>query len=137
VSESSTTPGGSERPFDAELFARQTVNSIETGDAYASVLERRVIRLEQLVAARWPRSMFLRRQLAREIRASVATWDEEYIPRSDFYARRLEAVGLEATEILDRQARSRAHGWPEPGDETEQEQPPAEGSSDPGEGLLP
>ena len=60
MSESSTTPSGSERRFDAELFARQTVNSIGTSDAYASVLERRVVRLEEIAAARWPRSMVLR-----------------------------------------------------------------------------
>lgn len=52
-------------------------------------LEDRVIRLEEIVAARWPRSLLLRRQLAREIRASVARYP--YTPY-DFRERRIQAV---------------------------------------------
>jgi len=101
-------------PFDAEAFARETVKSIETGDAYASVLERRVIRLEEIVAARWPRRWFLRRKLAREIRASVAIWDPGYIDPGNFHGRRISWASDQADEILDRQARAREQGWPEP-----------------------
>jgi hypothetical protein len=126
VSQSNTPePRGGEQPFDVKQFARNTIFAIESGDAYASVLERRVIRLEEIIAARWPRSMFLRRRLAREVRASVAAWDEAYIPRGDFYARRLEAAGQEASGIIGRQDRARAAGWPEPG------------NADPGEGFVP
>jgi len=116
------------RRWDAEEFARQTVRSIETTDAYFGVLERRVIRLEEIVVARWPRSWFLRRKVAREIRASVATWDPEYIPRGNFCARRLAAATQEADAIIGRQDRARAEGWPEPGAQQDQ---------DPGAGFLP
>jgi hypothetical protein len=76
--------------FDAEEFARQTVDAVEFGDRYAEDLEERVIRLEEIVAARWPRSWLLRRRLARELRASVSGYDD--MPPG-FRARRLEAVG--------------------------------------------
>jgi hypothetical protein len=132
VSTSNTTPAGDGHPFGAEKFARQTAWAIEYGDAVAEVTERRVIRLEEIVAARWPRSMVLRWRLRREIRASVATWDPAYIPRDNFYARRLESAGQEADEIAVRQKRARAEGWPEP-----VRGQAAEGAQQPGEGLLP
>jgi hypothetical protein len=66
VSESFTAGGAS--TFDPEAFARQTVDAVEFGDHCAEDLERRVIRLEEIIAARWPRSMFLQRRLARELR---------------------------------------------------------------------
>lgn len=130
--ESSTSPDEGEHPFDAEAFARRTVHTIEQGDAYAGVLETRVIRIEEIIAARWPRSWLLRRQLRREIRASVATWDPAYIPRNDFRGRRLEAVSLEASVTLDRQRRTWDKRQAEEDAETAQQDAP-----DPGEGLLP
>lgn len=140
MTESSPSPAGSGRPFDAQEFARQTVHTIEMGDAYASVLERRVIRIEEIIAARWPRSWLLRRRLAREIRASVATWDPEYIPRENFYSRRFEAAAQEAHDILNRQERAAAAGWPEPGGSQAAravQDSPETGSGEPGEGFLP
>lgn len=131
MSTSSTNPGGGE-PFDAEEFARQTVRSIEYGDAVHGMLEDRVTRLEEIVAARWPRSWLVRRRLAREIRASVATWDDDYIPRGDFTARRLAAASDLADELDARQQRARAEGWPEPG-----EQQPGDEGTEPGAGILP
>ena len=128
---SSSTADGGGQPFDIEKFARQTVRAVEYGDACAEVLERRVIRLEEIIAARWPRSIILRRRLAREIRASVASWDPAYIPRGDFTARRLESGGQEADEIFARQERARAEGWPEPAQDQG-----AERGQDPGEGFL-
>jgi hypothetical protein len=128
----SNTPGGGEKPFDVEEFARHTAQAIEFGDDIASMLERRVIRLEEIVAARWPRSMVLRWRLAREIRASVATWDPEYIPRDDFYARRLEAAMQEASARLNRQRRAQRARQAEEDAADEQQ-----GGADPGEGFLP
>jgi hypothetical protein len=126
VSQSNTPEAASGgEPFDAEEFARLTVKTIEDGDAYADVLERRVIRIEECIAARWPRRWLLWARLRREIRASAATWDPEYIPRDNFYARRLEAAGQEASDIIGRQDRARAEGWPEPG------------TAGPGAGFLP
>lgn len=70
MSESSQTSGG--EPFDIEEFCRQTIQSIEYGDAMGSVLEEHVIRLEEIVAARWPRSWLLRRPVGRPCRVPLA-----------------------------------------------------------------
>ena len=119
--------GRHERPFDAAEFARQTVRTIEMGDAYASVLERRVIAVEQCIASPWYRRWLLWRRLRREIRASVAGWDPAYIRPGDFYARRLEAATQEAEELLA--GEHRAWGERQAADDA--------GRQDPGEGFLP
>jgi hypothetical protein len=103
VSESSPAEGAPEEPFNAEEFARTINRTMHMGDYYTDILENRVIRLEEIIAARWPRSLFLRWRLARELRASVATWDPEYIPRGDFRGRRLEAVTQQAMDMWDRE----------------------------------
>jgi hypothetical protein len=54
-------------------FAVDTNYSLEMTDLAIDVIEDRVSALEEIIAARWPRSMFLRRRLARELRASSAT----------------------------------------------------------------
>ena len=110
--------------FDAKEFARQTIDSIEYGDAMDDVLEQRVMRIEECVAARWPRRWLLWARLRREIRASVATWDDAYIPRGDFLARRMETVGQMAAEQFRKRYR--------PG-----EQRGRHAAEDPGEGFLP
>ena len=72
-------------------------------------LEVRLIRVEEVMAARWPRRLFLRWRLAREIRASVAGYPDSYIPRGDFEGRRLEAGGHSTAD-----ARARRHAiWDE------------------------
>ena len=113
---------------DVKEFARATIKSIEYGDAMSSVLEERVIRLEEIVAARWPRSWILRRRLRREIRASVVTWDPGYIPKGDFRTRRYEAVSLMSSDLYDRQAHAQAD-WGI--------RPAQHGDAGPGEGFLP
>ena len=67
VPESSDSPCGGEEPFDVEELARQTAAEIEETDWAADSLENRVVRLEEIIAARWPRSWLLRRRLAREM----------------------------------------------------------------------
>jgi hypothetical protein len=104
-------------PFDAEEFAATA----------AEQLEYRIIRIEEVIAARWPRSLFLRWRLAREIRASVAQWNPAYIPRGDFAGRRFEAAGQATREAVERRHRA----WRE-----RQAQEDAHGDG-PGEGLLP
>ena len=84
VPESSDSPCGGEEPFDVEELARQTAAEIEETDWAADSLENRVVRLEEIIAARWPRSWLLRRRLAREIRASVAGYADSFIPRREF-----------------------------------------------------
>ena len=73
-------------------FAVDTNFSIEMTDAATDALEDRVSALEEIIAARWPRSMFLRRRLARQLRASAATfaWGGP-----DFRTRRAEAMSEE------------------------------------------
>lgn len=96
-----------DEPFDAERFAAETIWSIERTDEDAAALELRVARLEELVAARWPRSMFLRRRLARELRASVGQLGAPGLP-SDWVTRRIEAAGLQVSyEAQERRRRDR------------------------------
>lgn len=98
----------SDQPFDVEQFARDTIKAIEWSDDDAEELENRVIRLEEIVAARWPRSLVLRWRLAREIRASVAAVSDEIAPRGDFRGRRVEAsVQRVALRRQQRAARNR------------------------------
>jgi hypothetical protein len=143
VSESSNIPAGEGHPFDVERFARETIQAIEFDDDIRWVLEERITRIEECIAARWPRRWLLWARLRREIRASVATWDEQYVPRNDFRGRRYEWTEQEI---------ARRHGWRtrrQP-DEAEQttgwarhtgwnsaEERPAEPGDDPGEGFLP
>ena len=65
---------------------------IDFSDAAQSELEGRVIAVEEVLAARWPRRVFLRRRLARQLRASARA--HAYAGRS-FRARRGEATSDE------------------------------------------
>jgi hypothetical protein len=76
-------------------------------DRAADALEDRVIAIEQIIAARWPRSLLLRRRLAHEIRASVARYP--YTPY-DFRERRIQAVAERLhVEQLERDRRWEEH----------------------------
>lgn len=59
-------------------------------DSLMDMLENRIVRLEEVAAARWPRRLLLARRLRRELRASV-----RYVPGDTFTDRRGEAVGSE------------------------------------------
>lgn len=123
--------------FDLRRFVLDTISSIEYASADSGVLEDRVARIEEAVAAPWYRRWLLWRRLRREIRASAATWPEEYIPRNDFIGRRHEWASFTASAAYDRQA------WqPRLGSGDQARQGPAEdggeqGDADPGEGFLP
>jgi len=83
----------SSHPIDAEAFdsfAQTTTEAILFGDFALDALEDRIIALEQLVAARWPRRLFVRRRLAAEIRRTVTGYAEV---ASDFRGRRIEWAG--------------------------------------------
>ncbi len=73
-----------------EALARELIAVSGFSDAAESMLEARIIRLEEITAARWPRRAFLRRRLARELRASAR--EHAYAGRG-FRKRRLEAGG--------------------------------------------
>lgn len=59
-------------------------------DQADAILERRVGALEEAAAARWPRSILVRRRLARELRASVAGYGWV---GPEWYWRRAQAIG--------------------------------------------
>ena len=55
-----------------EQLRRDVNRDIEWSMAQDSMLERRIARLEEIQAARWPRRILVRRRIARDLRASVA-----------------------------------------------------------------
>lgn len=75
---------------DLELLRREVVTDSLMTDQLAEQLERRVTALEEITAARWPRSIAVRWRLARDLRASVAGYCEAC---PDFESRRLQAIG--------------------------------------------
>jgi hypothetical protein len=83
VTESSRTPGDGAHSHASEGW------SAEITDEALSLLEERVIALEEVAAARWPRSWLLRRRLGRSLRASALA--HAHAGRS-WRARRLEAA---------------------------------------------
>ena len=84
-------------------FAVETIRSHEFGDETSEQLEDRLTRIEEVIAARWPRSIVVRHRLAAEIRASVAPYPDSFIPRRDFTGRRFQAAS--ETSTLARQRR--------------------------------
>lgn len=129
---SSTQPpeGDGWENFDWQQFALATIQSLQFGDDEGEVLEDRVTRLEEVIAARWPRRWILRRRLARELRASVAGLAAPDLPR-DFRTRREEWAYLESTARVQ----ERRQRWEERRALADDEQP--DGDAGPGEGFLP
>ena len=75
--------------FYAGAVARELNFAMESTDRALDGIEGRLIAIEEVIAARWPRSAVLRRRLARELRAT----DRAYASTGDtFRARRIEAV---------------------------------------------
>jgi hypothetical protein len=72
-----------------DRLARELNFAVGFADEAESMLEERIIALEEITAARWPRRVLVRRRLARRLRASVRPY--AYAGRS-FRGRRLEAV---------------------------------------------
>lgn len=78
--------------FYAGAVARDLNYCTDMTDRAIDGLEDRVAALEEIIAARWPRSAALRRQLAREIRAVDVKYAEA---GRDFRIRRSEWMGTE------------------------------------------
>lgn len=93
--------------FDAEKFARETVRAVEWSGHEADVIRDQVLRIEECVAAPWPRRWLLWSRLRRELRASVATFDDDHIARDNFTWRRSEYTFGQAVEIGDMEAATR------------------------------
>lgn len=90
---SESTHGRHRRPWfrirrDFEKFRRDAILGEDMGDEFAEITDHRVTALEEILAARWPRSILVRRRLARDIRASVA-----HVQGATFAERRTEAIG--------------------------------------------
>lgn len=75
-----------------EELARQLRATSDFADRAESMLEARIIAIEEVIAARWPRRVILRRRLGRQLRASARA--HAYAGRG-FRARRLEAASDE------------------------------------------
>jgi hypothetical protein len=73
-----------------EQLRREVNDANDFAERSADLLEQRVAALEEIIAARWPRSIVLRLRLRRELRASVAGYTD--LP-PDFWHRRCEWHG--------------------------------------------
>lgn len=83
-------------PFDAEQFARDAVWSEYVTEEKLSHLEARIIALEEIAAARWPRRLVLLARLGRELRRKTARY--AYAGPS-FGARRDEQVFTDGEQL--------------------------------------
>lgn len=88
-------------PFDAEQFARRTVRTVAWSGHETDVIRMQVLKIEECLVAPWPRRWLLWSRLRREIRASVATFDDDHIARGNFIGRRSEWSFQQAVEIGD------------------------------------
>jgi hypothetical protein len=71
-------------PFDAERFAVGAVREQYFTEEKLSYLEARIVALEEIAAARWPRRLVLLGRLGRELRTKTA----RYAYAGDGFARR-------------------------------------------------
>ncbi len=94
---------GAPTPEEIDAFMRDTVKSEEQVGYTLEMLEDRIMALEELVCAGWPRRVFLARRLRRAIRASIRG-----VPGRDFADRRVTAISYELTERADRRRGSRS-----------------------------
>ena len=74
---------------DVDQLQRDVIAESRMNDDLAEIAERRLTALEEIVAARWPRSIAVKRRLRRDLRESV----EAYGWAGGFTARRFESVG--------------------------------------------
>jgi hypothetical protein len=91
------TPGGpgTPAPFDVRRFARGAIGDSLLTDSLMAALELRIIALEEVAAARWPRRLLLAARLGRSLRRSVTGYRWA---GPGFEGRRIEAAGDEWLE---------------------------------------
>jgi hypothetical protein len=75
--------------MSGEDFEHEVSKSIEQTDDFAEETMIQVLAIEEVFAARWPRSMVLRWRLGRELRRSVAHVQHG----TTFAEKRLETIG--------------------------------------------
>ena len=85
-----TAAGGAPAPEEVDAFMRATVRSAQMTDEALSMLEERLMDLEEIVYAGWPRRVFLVRRLRRKLRSSI-----QGFPGDSFATRRVHAVSTE------------------------------------------
>ncbi len=81
---------GAPTPEEIDRFMRATVRRDLMTDQTVSMLEDRIIELEEIACAGWPRSIFVARRLRRKIRASVRG-----VEGRSFADRRVSAISYE------------------------------------------
>ncbi|MGH3218957.1 MAG: hypothetical protein ACRDPY_09665 [Streptosporangiaceae bacterium] len=85
-----STPDDLPTPEEIDRFMRATVRADLMIDETVSMLEDRITDLEEIVCARWPRSILVGRLLRRKIRASISG-----VPGRTFADRRASAISFE------------------------------------------
>jgi hypothetical protein len=100
-----TATEGAPTPEEIDAFMRGTVISLEMTDETASMLEDRIMDLEEIIYAGWPRSILLARRLRRRIKASISGF-----PGATFASRRVSAVSTEMATAQARRAGGRSGG---------------------------
>jgi hypothetical protein len=85
-----TAADGAPTPEEIDAFMRATVRSQQMTDEAFSMLEERIMDVEEIVHAGWPRRVFLARRLRRKLRASIQPF-----PGDSFATRRVHAVSTE------------------------------------------
>ena len=91
-------------PEEVDAFMRATVQGDEMTGYQLEMLEDRIMALEEIVCARWPRRVFLARRLRRAIRASIKGW-----PGRNFADRRVSAVTSELMTHEDKRRKKHNH----------------------------
>ena len=87
---------------DLDRLRRETVWTVNTTDEQTSTLLYQIVDLEEMLFARWPRSVLARRRWRRDVRESIRR-----VQGDDFREKRIEALG---TDWLTR-AGSRWNPW--------------------------
>lgn len=91
-----------------DKFRRDAFRESDMNDEMAEIEAIRVTQLEEIIAARWPRSILVRYRLARDIRASVRHVQGVYVHRQEDRGDRLRldrADRWEGTVNADRHRR--------------------------------
>ncbi len=73
-----------------ERLRREMIAESVQVDQFAEISELRITALEEIVFARWPRSILVRRRLRRDLRQSVRHYGWA---GPDFESRRIQAIG--------------------------------------------
>jgi hypothetical protein len=85
-------------PTSVAALAREVGQIMDWTDRAAGETDLRVLALEEIIAARWPRSVLLRRRLRRDLRASV----RHTVHGHGFRERRVESLASGWLSVMSR-----------------------------------